>query len=1075
MLPVFLVCCFISGSKMGLAAVSPGLTIVAGNGQVTPQYFNSSVPLTVEARDTRGNPIPNLPLTWTVTQGQGTIVAPPATTDANGMAGALFDGNVTPGLSFSQETVTVSSSVGSVNFLITTVINRLSNGSIAELPLVQLLSPPPESRTLTGKAGSTIHGAIAIQVVDQSGIQSGLPIPNVGVHVVNGDGSSGTPAAQCAGEPLTDANGNASCDLVLTGAPGVYSISADVGEFRIMPVIILTITAGGSSCTYSVSASSLQFAGNNGLGTLTVNTQSGCTWTVVSNSNWLTVTSGVNGSGTGGATFSVAPNTGAARSGSFSVAGQTITINQAGSGTGSGLTILTSALPTAATGTAYTASIAVTGGRAPYNWATTATLPAGLTLNSSTGVISGTPSNAGTYTLPVTVTDQGGLSQSQTFTLSVMPQGQPGSNPSIMNTAFPNATVGVAYQQALNSMGGCLSPFSAPPVYTVSSGALPAGLVITGDRSAEITGVPTVSGISNFTITVSDPCGRTGSSNFSITVTGGGGVTPGPVSGSPASLSFSVTPGATSSPADQTISINGPAGTAFSASTSTYSGGNWLTLSGLASGSFPGSVTIHVASTNALAAGTYSGAVNVASTAGSATVPVTLTVAAAAAALNVSPASIKAIGQMGGAAVQQTVAITNASGAPAHFTVSVSTVTGGAWLSVNSVSGDAPANLTVTMNPVGLQQTVYTGAIQLMPTNPAGTPVTIPVSFQVLGPAALAVSPGTLSFLSQPGQPPAAAQLLTIASTGPAVGATVSATTQSGGTWLFATPGQGNTPLSVSVSVNAAGLAAGTYQGTVAVTSAQGIAPVSIPVMLTIPQVNPVVTAIVNAASFQPTSVSPGEIVTLVGSGIGPASLVASLVTAAGVLDSTLSETRVYFDENPAPLIYAWDKQVSAIVPYQLTGRVSTRVQVEYRGVRSPEITLGVVPGAPGVFTYPAGGQGQAAAFNEDGTLNSPTNGAAPGSIVVLYATGEGQTNPGGVNGKLATDAVVPKPMLTIRVQFNGEYADVLYAGGAPTLTAGLLQVNARLPADLPAASTISVVVRAGDAPSQAGVVIYTK
>ncbi len=281
--PILLTLCFIPVTTIASAAVSPGLSIVSGNGQVTPQFSNTSSPLTVQARDAGGNPIANLPVTWTVTQGQGTV--PPtasARTDANGIATAFFNGNVLPGYSFSQQTVTASSSMGSVNFVVTTSINRLPNGSVAELPLVQLLNPPQESRNFSGRSGSTLPGAVVVQVAVQSGPQSGTAISNVGMRIVNYDDPTLPAAAQCAGQPLSDASGTARCDLVLTGAPGTYLLSADVGEFRFTPPFLVTINAA-AACTYSVAATSQQFQPVASISTITVTAPGGCTWTASSN------------------------------------------------------------------------------------------------------------------------------------------------------------------------------------------------------------------------------------------------------------------------------------------------------------------------------------------------------------------------------------------------------------------------------------------------------------------------------------------------------------------------------------------------------------------------------------------------------------------------------------------------------------------------------------------------------------------------------------------------------------------------------------------------------------------------
>jgi uncharacterized protein (TIGR03437 family) len=86
--------------------------------------------------------------------------------------------------------------------------------------------------------------------------------------------------------------------------------------------------------------------------------------------------------------------------------------------------------------------------------------------------------------------------------------------------------------------------------------------------------------------------------------------------------------------------------------------------------------------------------------------------------------------------------------------------------------------------------------------------------------------------------------------------------------------------------------------------------------------------------------------------------------------------------------------------------------------------------------------------LNEDGPVNSTSNPAAKGSIVVLYGTGEGQTSPTGVDGRLALN-VFPKPVLPVSVRIGGRVAEVLYFGAAPGLVAGVSQANVRIPADV--------------------------
>ena len=112
-----------------------------------------------------------------------------------------------------------------------------------------------------------------------------------------------------------------------------------------------------------------------------------------------------------------------------------------------------------------------------------------------------------------------------------------------------------------------------------------------------------------------------------------------------------------------------------------------------------------------------------------------------------------------------------------------------------------------------------------------------------------------------------------------------------------------------------------------------------------------------------------------------------------------------------------------------------------------------------------------AAALNQDSMVNSPTNPAQAGAIVVLYTTGEGQTAPGGIDGELVPSNNLKKPLAAVRVRVNG--ADVPAADiAAPGLVAGLMQINFKLPANTPANLATPVEIFVGSGKSPAGTTI---
>jgi uncharacterized protein (TIGR03437 family) len=132
-----------------------------------------------------------------------------------------------------------------------------------------------------------------------------------------------------------------------------------------------------------------------------------------------------------------------------------------------------------------------------------------------------------------------------------------------------------------------------------------------------------------------------------------------------------------------------------------------------------------------------------------------------------------------------------------------------------------------------------------------------------------------------------------------------------------------------------------------------------------------------------------------------------------------------------------------------------------------------VAASAPGLFTQSQTGQGDAAILNQDSSLNTPKNPAPRGSIVQIFLTGEGQTDPPGVTGAV-TGVNTNNPTQTVTVQIGGAQATVVSATTAPDEIAGMFQVNAMVPADSPIGS-VFVLVRIGGVSSQPAATINVK
>jgi Subtilase family/Putative Ig domain len=169
--------------------------------------------------------------------------------------------------------------------------------------------------------------------------------------------------------------------------------------------------------------------------------------------------------------------------------------------------VTTTSLPNGTQNTAYSMSVVATGGATPYTWSMpSGSLPAGLSLTSGTGMISGTPTSAGTSNFTVQVTDANSLTGSMALSLTVMVP------PSVTTTSLPNGTQNVAYSSTLTATGG-----TTPYTWSVASGSLPTGLTLASGTGV-ISGTPTATGTSNFTVQVSDVNSVTATQSLSITV-----------------------------------------------------------------------------------------------------------------------------------------------------------------------------------------------------------------------------------------------------------------------------------------------------------------------------------------------------------------------------------------------------------------------------------------------------------------------------------------------------------------------------------------------------------------------------
>jgi uncharacterized protein (TIGR03437 family) len=169
------------------------------------------------------------------------------------------------------------------------------------------------------------------------------------------------------------------------------------------------------------------------------------------------------------------------------------------------------------------------------------------------------------------------------------------------------------------------------------------------------------------------------------------------------------------------------------------------------------------------------------------------------------------------------------------------------------------------------------------------------------------------------------------------------------------------------------------------------------------------------------------------------------------------------------------------MVPYEVAGKTSTSVQLVYQGIPSDAVTYDVVPFAPGIYTQDGAGMGAGAILNQDGvTVNSPQTPAPKGSVVAVYMTGGGITVPATATGAMipADGSLLPLLAAQVTCSVGGIPATVSYAGSAPGLVSGIIQVNIQIPDKAPSGPEVPLVIslessdKSFSSSSQAGVTI---
>ncbi len=397
-------------------------------------------------------------------------------------------------------------------------VNLAADGSFTYTPTAGYIGTDSFTYTVQNAAGSST-ATVNLTVTESPSITSanavtfkvgvagtftvtatGFPTPSLsetgslpaGVTFVdNGNGTAtlaGTPAAGTGGAyPLTLTasngslpNGTQGFHLTVDEAPSITS--ANAASFTVGVAGTFTVTTTGFPTVGSI--------------TETGSLPSGVTF--VNNGNGTATLSGTPGPNTAG-TY---PLTITASNGVTPDATQSFTL----SAVCAGITVSPASLPGGVAGTPYSQGLSAIGGNGPYSFTVTSgALPTGLTL-SLAGLLSGTPTAAGSFPFTVTATDANGCIGTQPYTVVIVCP-----TITVLPPVLPDGTLGVAYSQTLTGSGGV-------PSYTflVTSGALPDGLTLS--TAGLLSGPPTAVGTFTFTVTATDADGCSGSQAYTVRI-----------------------------------------------------------------------------------------------------------------------------------------------------------------------------------------------------------------------------------------------------------------------------------------------------------------------------------------------------------------------------------------------------------------------------------------------------------------------------------------------------------------------------------------------------------------------------
>lgn len=515
------------------------------------------------------------------------------------------------------------------------------------------------------------------------------------------------------------------------------------------------------------------------------------------------------------------------------------------------MTISTMFLPGATTDVAYSVQLQLNGGVAPITWSIQCTnctsrsgprsavvplhaadLPAGLTLNQSTGVISGTPTTSGLFQFTVIAEDQDRNIATLALSMEVsacVPTITPAS-------PLAPGEVKVNYTQVTFDASGCIGPFTftAQGVSPFNPSALPPGLILSADGA--LTGIPTTAGMFDFTLDVTDANQNETQFPYSITINSQPGIT----------TQSPLPNGLVSAPYSQQIAAAGGV-PPYIFSMNNNPPGITITQGGVLNGTptKAGTYNFNIGVTDSLRAQTVS--------------PFQVTFVTPTTQIQVSPLGLTFNADLNGdPPPTQAIAIVPATGAtlPISYSLVVDSGQSGTaapgWITVTPTSGGVPAGLVVSVNQGTMAAGTYSARIQVLDTYGLATDVAVTLNVANI-PQQLTVASSMLNFAARSATPGNLVENLLVSNGGPGT-LNFSASVVGKSSWITGvTPASGSTtlnaPVSVQVQVNTSGLPVGAYNDTILVSSSAGN--VSIPVSLFVAASGPILALDTTGVLFQ--------------------------------------------------------------------------------------------------------------------------------------------------------------------------------------------------------------------------------